>query len=203
MDVLRCGRHAALIELDSREEVGAVYAQLRADRPPGVLDLVPAAATVLVRFDPRRTSFAEVRERVSQLRPDRHEARPERSVVVPVRYDGPDLAQVARVTGLTRDEVIERHAGADYTVAFCGFAPGFAYLTGLDPALRLARRRSPRTRVPAGAVAIADAYTGIYPRPSPGGWHLLGTCPLALFDPRRDPPALLTPGVQVRIQVIR
>lgn len=119
-------------------------------------------------------------------------------VVLPVRYDGADLAEVASLTGLGVDEVVRRHTAATYTVAFGGFMPGFAYLTGLDPALHVPRRSSPRPRVPAGSVAVAGEFAAVYPAATPGGWRLLGTCATPLFDVHRDPPALLRPGTRVR-----
>jgi KipI family sensor histidine kinase inhibitor len=121
------------------------------------------------------------------------------SDVLPVRYDGADLDSVARECGLTVPEVIRRHCEPEYTVQFCGFAPGFGYLSGLDPALRLPRLASPRPAVPAGSVAIAGEFTGVYPRSSPGGWLLLGHTDAVLFDLDRQPPALLRPGVSVRL----
>lgn len=165
---------------------------------PGVEEVVPGARTVLVRFDPARTSPAALTAAT---------ARPASSapagalplVDIAVRYDGPDLAAVAAESGLGVDEVIARHAGAEYRVAFCGFSPGFAYLTGLDPALHLPRLAEPRTRVPAGAVGIAGEFTGAYPRLSPGGWRLLGRTDAPLWQLDRDPPALLVPGVRVRL----
>jgi KipI family sensor histidine kinase inhibitor len=119
-------------------------------------------------------------------------------VLLPVRYDGPDLDEVAALTGLSPQEVAARHLAGRYTVAFGGFMPGFAYLTGLDPALRVPRRDSPRPRVPAGAVAVAGDLAAVYPAATPGGWRLLGTCDTPLFDVDRTPPALLTPGTPVR-----
>lgn len=121
-------------------------------------------------------------------------------LVVPVRYDGPDLEEVSRLTGLGEDEVVLAHTGVVWTVAFIGFAPGFAYLAGGDPRLQVPRRRTPRTSVPAGAVGLAGEWSGIYPRPSPGGWQLLGRTELVLWDVERDPPALLTPGTRVRFE---
>jgi KipI family sensor histidine kinase inhibitor len=125
-------------------------------------------------------------------------------VVVEVRYDGEDLEEVASLTGLSSSEVVARHVGGAYVSAFCGFAPGFAYLTGLDPSLRVARRDSPRTRVPAGAVAIADEYTAVYPRESPGGWRIIGHTSTPVWDLAADPPTLLAPATRVRfVQVDR
>jgi KipI family sensor histidine kinase inhibitor len=123
-------------------------------------------------------------------------------VTLPVRYDGADLDAVAAASSLTASEVVRRHSSATYVAAFCGFAPGFAYLTGLDPALHLPRRSTPRTRVPAGAVAIAGDYTAVYPHPSPGGWHLLGHTDAPVWDVERPRPNLLVPGTRVRFEVI-
>ncbi|WP_106401916.1 5-oxoprolinase subunit PxpB [Actinocorallia populi] len=126
------------------------------------------------------------------------ESRYGREVEIPVVYDGADLAEVAELTGLSAAEVAARHSAAEYTVAYLGFSPGFGYLTGLDPVLRVPRRAVPRTSVPAGSVAVAGPYTAVYPSPSPGGWRLLGRTGLALWDVRRDPPSLLAPGDRVR-----
>jgi KipI family sensor histidine kinase inhibitor len=120
------------------------------------------------------------------------------SVEIPVRYDGPDLDEVAASTGLSPEDVAARHLGVEYVVGFLGFAPGFAYLLGGDERLRVERRAEPRERVPAGSVALAGPYSGIYPRESPGGWQLIGSTATVLFDATRDPPALLSPGDRVR-----
>ncbi|MGL5910392.1 MAG: 5-oxoprolinase subunit B family protein, partial [Phycicoccus sp.] len=122
-------------------------------------------------------------------------------VAVPVRYDGADLGDIARRTGLTRAEVVAAHVGTPWRVAFGGFVPGFAYLVDGDPRLRVPRRDEPRPSVPAGAVGLAGEFSGVYPRASPGGWQLLGTTDLVLWDAARDPPALLRPGVVVRFEV--
>lgn len=119
-------------------------------------------------------------------------------VEIPVEYDGDDLEEVASLTGLSVAEVVARHCASAYTVAYVGFSPGFAYLTGLDPALHVARRDTPRTSVPAGSVAIAGPYSSVYPSASPGGWRLLGRTSLKLWDVHRDPPSLLSPGDRVR-----
>jgi KipI family sensor histidine kinase inhibitor len=123
-------------------------------------------------------------------------------IEIPVRYDGDDLESVAERAGLTIAAVIAAHVSATYSVAFCGFAPGFAYLAGLDPALHLPRRVAPRTRVPAGSVAVAAEYSAVYPTASPGGWHLLGRTDLAMFDPARTPAVLLEPGCTVRFVAV-
>ncbi len=199
MRVRRCGAAALLIETD---EVLGWYAALT-DRPlPGVVDLVPAARTLLVRYD-STVDHETLVARLSAMTPAPASAVAGDPVTIPVRYDGADLAEVASATGLSVDEVVSVHTGAEYTVAFTGFAPGFGYLTGLDERLRLPRRDSPRTRVPAGSVAVAGEYTGVYPRPSPGGWHLLGSTTAPLWDPTREPPALLLPGTTVRFDAVR
>ena len=123
-------------------------------------------------------------------------------VRIPVRYDGADLDAVAEATGLTRTGVVERHAGPVYSVDFMGFLPGFAYLSGLDPVLHLPRLETPRTRVPAGSVAIAGERCAVYPRESPGGWRLLGHTDVVMFDLAADPPALLRAGLRVRFEPI-
>lgn len=195
--VLRCGFRAAVVECGGRDEVLALRAALRTARPDGVVELVPAARTLLVRFDHRRMSFSRIKDLIVKL-----PAAPAGEVVVPVRYDGADLAEVAAATGLTRAEVIARHTGRRYLVALCGLAPGFAHLTGLDPVLRVPRRATPRTSVPAGSVALADEFTGIYPRSSPGCWHLIGTTEMAVWDVRRYSRGVLAPGTRVRFQAV-
>ncbi|MFE3826612.1 allophanate hydrolase subunit 1 [Streptomyces sp. NPDC059092] len=203
------GSAALLAELDGLDAVLALRAELAADTPRGVRELVAAARTLLITYDPAVTGHdrlaREVARRATKPRTERPGQGADRrgdqdELTVPVRYDGPDLHEVARRTGLTTEEVIARHTAPRYTVAFAGFAPGFGYLTGTDPLLALPRRAEPRTEVPAGAVAVAGGFTGVYPRPSPGGWHLLGTTPLTLWDERRDPPALLVPGRAVRLR---
>jgi len=121
-------------------------------------------------------------------------------ISIPTRYDGADLDSVAARIGVSRESVVAMHTGAEYVVAFMGFAPGFPYLIGLPPELELPRLETPRTEVPAGSVAVAAGYCGIYPRASPGGWNLIGTTDMVLFDPEREPPALLEPGIRVRFE---
>jgi KipI family sensor histidine kinase inhibitor len=160
-------------------------------------DVVPGAATVLV-VAANPVHLQRFLGSLDELAPPQESAASLDVVEIPTRYDGPDLAEIAAATTLSTAEIVQRHSAATYVAAFTGFAPGFAYLTGLDPALRLARRSSPRPRVPPGSVAIADAYSAVYPRASPGGWHLLGTTDAVLFDPSRDAPALIAPGARVR-----
>ncbi|HEX6353247.1 5-oxoprolinase subunit PxpB [Actinophytocola sp.] len=196
MRIRRCGETALLIET---ENVLGWYAALTARPLPGVVDLVPAAETLLVQYE---SDFKTLVSRLSEVTPAALTEFHADPVTIPVRYDGADLADVAKATGLSEDEVVTVHTGPEYTVAFTGFAPGFGYLTGLDERLRLPRRDTPRTRVPAGAVAVAGEYTGVYPRPSPGGWHLLGSTTAPLWDPTREQPALLRPGTTVRFEAV-
>jgi inhibitor of KinA len=203
--------------------VHAAARVLRDAELPGITDIAPAYATLLVRFDPARWTNHESADPFARLAaalgpiidPDLRRGNEQkagvtnhgsvRHIEVPVCYGdeyGLDLDTVAEHAGLSRDEVIARHTAAEYTVAMLGFAPGFPYLLGLDPALQVPRRAIPRTRVPAGSVAIGGAQTGIYPRELPGGWHLIGRTPLVLFDPAREPPCLLAPGDHVRLRTI-
>jgi KipI family sensor histidine kinase inhibitor len=194
--VLPYGPGGWLVELDSREVIGYATAA-RAFAHPGVAEVVPGARTVLVRVT-EPGALAEVGAILGALVPQPVVATTARSVEIPVTYDGADLDAVAGAAGLSADAVIERHSTAAYTCAFCGFAPGFAYLVGLDPALHLPRRATPRTRVPAGSVAIAAEYSAVYPSASPGGWHVIGHSSLALWDPLRERAALVEPGTAVR-----
>jgi KipI family sensor histidine kinase inhibitor len=198
LHVLPCGDRAVLVELGDLEDVLALHAAVRDREPAGLVDAVPAAETLLIVFDPGVTTAERLAGDLAQL-PDERSAADELPLVeIAVSYDGPDLAAVADATGLSVAEVVRRHAATTYTVAFTGFAPGFAYLTGLDTALVLPRRDEPRVRVPAGSVAIADRYSGVYPRSGPGGWHLLGRTGAVLWDLDRTPPAALLPGSRVR-----
>jgi KipI family sensor histidine kinase inhibitor len=204
MRVLPCGDGALLVELDDLPDVLALYDALRREPPPGGREYVPAARTLLVRFDPRVATGDAVRADLARRpRPVAPQGGPGADagaapIEVPVHYDGEDLDDVARLTGLSTREVVRRHAGATYTAAFCGFSPGFAYLVGLDPALHVPRRETPRTRVPAGAVAVAGDFSAVYPRESPGGWRILGHTRLAVWDLDREPPTVLEPGRRVR-----
>jgi KipI family sensor histidine kinase inhibitor len=200
--VLPCGDRAVLLETAGGESVAEVTAAIEAGRLEGLVEVVPGAATVLLRFDPFAVSEQRVREYAEAIAPLAVERADDGPVVVPVRYDGEDLSDAAALTGLTVAQVIERHVRAEYEVAFCGFAPGFAYLRGLDPALRVPRLATPRTRVPAGSLAMADVWTAVYPRESPGGWRLLGRTDVSLWDSSREAPALLTAGRRVRFEQV-
>ena len=196
--VLPLGTDGVLIETDGLDESLALFGALLAQPVAGILDVVPAARSVAVRFLPTLLPISSLMSVIRSLPTSRDAATQGRLVEIPVRYDGEDLAEVARLSGLSVDEVVDRHSDATYTVAFTGFAPGFAYLTGGDPALAVPRRATPRTVVPTGAVAMAGEFTGVYPRESPGGWQLLGRTDVALWDLAERVPALLQPGMRVR-----
>lgn len=202
MRLLDVGDVGVLVETADLDGALALHAAVARAQLPGVVDLVPAARTVLVRVDPRQTSVASVRRVLEHLEVQSEE-RPAggRLVEVPVSYDGPDLDDVARLAGLDVDEVVAAHTGQEWTAAFAGFAPGFAYLVGGDERLEVPRRDDARTTVPAGSVGLAGSFSGIYPRSSPGGWQLIGRTDLTLWDLDREPPALLEPGVRVRFSV--
>ena len=177
----------------------ALARSIRDLETPGVRDAIPAARTLLVSFDPLRLSHGSVRRMLTRTRPDSHApSAPSRLLEIPVAFDGEDLPEVAAGAGLSPDAFMREYTGAEYRVAFLGFSPGFAYMTGLPPRLRVPRLASPRLRVPAGSVAIAGAYTGIYPTTTAGGWRLVGRTPARVFDPLRSPAALFEPGDRVR-----
>lgn len=196
--LLRAGSDGLLAEVADLDAALALFASLRDDPLPGVWELVPAARTVLVRFDPALTSADAVAGALAG-RPRRRAAVADGPLVeIPVCYDGADLAEVARLCGLDPAEVVRRHTARPWTVAFTGFAPGFGYLSGGDPGLDVPRRAEPRTAIPAGSVGLAGPFSGIYPRASPGGWQLIGRTGLPLWDQRRPDPALLAPGMRVQ-----
>jgi KipI family sensor histidine kinase inhibitor len=196
------GERALLVEVEDLETVHRLHAALRALGPSGVVELVPGYRTLLVVADPGHAgSLDELAAALPTLELPPAEGVAGDPVEIPVRYDGEDLEEVARLTGLDADEVVRRHTAPTYTVAFLGFSPGFPYLVGLDPALEVPRRDTPRTSIPAGSVGLAGTQTGIYPTASPGGWQLIGRTEVTLFDPARDPPALLAPGGRLRFTV--
>ncbi|MFG2820264.1 allophanate hydrolase subunit 1 [Kitasatospora sp. NPDC048365] len=200
--VLRCGTRAVLVEVDGLDTVARLHAALRDHPLPGITELVPAARTLLVHYDPAATDHARLAATLPRVPLGTPSTTAGDVLTVPVHYDGADLAAVAELTGVGVAEVIARHTAPLYRVAFCGFAPGFAYLTGLDPLLHLPRHATPRTRVPSGSVAVAGEFTGVYPRESPGGWQLLGRTDLTLWNPDATPPTPLTPGTGVRFTAV-
>jgi len=191
------GDGAVLVELPDLAAVHALDTAIRELRDPRVVDRVPGARTLLLR-GPDPDALRDLVGRAWALRTTEIVAAEQEAVVLEVAYDGDDLDDVAELTGLSVQEVVGRHLAAEYTVAFGGFMPGFAYLTGLDPVLRVPRLDTPRQKVPPGSVAIADEFTAVYPAATPGGWRLLGRCGARLFDVERDPPALLAAGMRVR-----
>lgn len=200
MRLLPAGENALLIEFADLPETMSYHRSMVRERPDAVVELVPAARTVLVIFD---GAPAPILEWVAALEPAVGDpTAASEAVTIPVTYDGADLDDVARLTGLSTAEVVAAHTEQTWTVAFGGFAPGFGYLVGTDTRLHVPRRDSPRTSVPAGAVGLAGEFSGIYPRSSPGGWQLIGRSDVTLWDSERTPPALLTPGTTVRFESI-
>lgn len=168
----------------------------------GVLDCVPGRESLMVRFDPLLCSARDVISVCESLSTGANQEVTPRGIEMPVLYEGEDLDRLAARAGISRAEVVRLHSSREYTVYFIGFMPGFPYMGPLPEPLRLPRLSTPRIRVPAGSVAVAEELTGIYPASSPGGWHLLGRTPLRLFDPEQDPPALLLPGDMVRFRPV-
>ncbi len=210
--LLPLGDAALLLEFGTGIDVGvnarvlAAWRAIEASHLRGVHDVVPAYASLAVHFDPLQWNADSLGERLLEACSAVMPATPApRCVDVPVCYDpefAPDIARVCAHTGLPADEVVRRHAGAAYRVFFLGFTPGFPYLGGLDPALATPRHDSPRSRVPAGSVAIGGVQTGIYPMATPGGWQIIGRTPLRLFDAAREPCCLLAPGDSLRFFTI-
>jgi len=202
------GDQALLLQFDSTAEVLAWSDVLRGADLPGVVDIVPASKTVLIKLHRPRYQGA-ARQAVSKLRlaPEalaEATAPPgvQADVEIEVVYDGADLEEVGKLTGLSPKEVVAAHTRTPWRVGFCGFAPGFAYLVGGDERLSVPRRSEPRTKVPAGSVGLAGEFSGVYPRESPGGWQLIGRTDAALWDVDRDKPALLTPGLWVQFREV-
>ncbi|GAA1987810.1 allophanate hydrolase subunit 1 [Nocardiopsis rhodophaea] len=199
MRVLNCADTGVLAEVADLDEVLALHGALAEDPPPGVTEVVPAAQTVLLRLA-EDGDAAAVAAAVRRLRPRAPRPGSADEAEIEVDYSGADLADIAAHTQMSERDVVAAHTGAVWTVAFCGFAPGFGYLVGGDPRLDVPRRAEARTRVPAGAVALAGRFTGVYPRASPGGWQLLGHTDAVIWDLERDPPGLLRPGMRLRFR---
>ena len=210
------GEDALLLRLDRRIDpdlnarVHTLARRLEAARPPWLQEVVPAYASLALCVDTQSVELEAAVDAVRALLADEDaapapEPSPDGVVEIPVCHApsfAPDLDALAARAGLARAEAVALHCAGEYRVAMTGFAPGFPYLLGLDPRLATPRLATPRTRVPAGSVAIGGAQTGIYPRQGPGGWHLVGRTPVALFDPAREPPCLLLPGARVRFVAI-
>ena len=205
MRTLPAGRSALLVDCDRPADVSAWYLALVERRSVGLLDadeIVPGAQSVLLDgvADPRRVAADITNMRVSS--DASVDSDPRSTVEVPTFYDGPDLDDIARLWDTDRAGVIAVHTSIEFQVAFCGFAPGFAYLAGLPERYHVPRRSAPRQRVAAGTVALAGEFGGIYPTASPGGWQCVGRTELRLFDLAVNPPALLTPGTRVRFMPV-
>jgi KipI family sensor histidine kinase inhibitor len=205
-----CGDTALLVEVADLGQVLDLHETVSHRRDsgdlPGLLELVPAARTLLLvaetpaALPPLRDDLRTLLHRWQAPEPGAPLASHGSVVRIPVRYNGPDLDAVASLTGLSSGEVVAAHTSTPWVVGFGGFAPapGFSYLVGGDPRLHVPRHQDPRTRVPAGAVGLAGAFSGVYPRPSPGGWQIIGHTEVVLWDVERDPPALLQPGSTVQ-----
>lgn len=193
---------AVLFEVDTLAQAEELYGELKGRQDRGELpylqDIVPAARTVLVIAGTSPSRLHALCQEIGSWMPVGSARAPGQLQELPVRYDGEDLAFVASHAGLSEREVVEQHSSAEFRVAFCGFSPGFAYLTGVPESLQMPRRPTPRTSVPAGALGLAGEFTAVYPRISPGGWQIIGHTTVQMWDSRRDPPALLAPGDRVR-----
>ena len=192
---------------DSVKNAREIAHRMRTAALPHVEEIISAYTAVTVFYDSLHKSYDQLRGEIARVM-DAADARgapplASRTIVIPVRYDGPDLDSVARATGLSREEVIAIHSGRTYSVDLLGFVPGFAYLSETDTRIQLPRRDQPRPKVPAGSVAIAANLTGVYPFETPGGWHLLGRTSDVMFDPRRAEPSLLKAGDTVRFEPVK
>ena len=195
--ILPSGERAVIAEMPDAGSARALAVALREVGSAHLQEVVPGARTVLV-VAREPGLLPAVRELIAGMGGDPAAETEAGELVIEVDYDGEDLAEVAALTGLSPGEVVRRHSEGRYVVEFVGFAPGFGYLSGLDPTLHVPRLRSPRPSVPAGAVAIAGPYAAVYPRASPGGWRLLGRTDAVLFDATADPPSALVAGTVVR-----
>ena len=198
MRILTASDRALLVEAADLDE--AMRWNLALADVPGIVERVPGARTVLVRYDPLRTSAGALAAVLETMTADAEHLTLVREVVVPVIYDGADLEEAAGLLAVSPEELVRRHLAAQWRVAFSGFAPGFGYAVSDDPLFDVPRRSSPRTRVPAGSVGLAGPFTGVYPRETPGGWQLIGRTDAEMWDIDRDPPALLSPGTLVRFE---
>ena len=193
------GDRAVLIELKDNDAVQQLAAGLEPRRGSELEEIVPGHETLLLVWPSAAPAIGKVEELVAAAAVAAEATATAGEIELTVSYDGPDLEQVAASCGFSPEEVVARHLACRYRVGFIGFSPGFAYLLGGDAALQPPRLAEPRTRVPAGALAIAGPYSAVYPRSSPGGWNLIGSCDEQIFDPTQNPPALLTAGTVVRL----
>ncbi len=195
--LLDYGSNAVLLECADLTDALSVQPLIKTQIEQ-ITEIIPGARTLMLRLT-EPLSPAD-RQTLLTLPGQAQSVADQESVVIEVDYSGPDLEEVSSLTGLSAEEVVAAHTGQLWTVAFCGFAPGFGYLHGEDERLRVPRRSTPRTKVPPGAVGLADEWSGIYPRSGPGGWQLIGRTDAPLWDLDRDPPALLQPGMQIRFE---
>ena len=194
--VLPYGERAVLLACADLQDTQSLYAALRGDPWPEIEEVVAGAESLLLRLSAPLSDLR--RDELEQLKPPRFDPTGSDLITIEVEYSGEDLAVVAGLLDRSAEDVVAEHCGQTWTVAFCGFAPGFAYLYGENERLTVPRRDAPRTQVPAGAVGLADRWSGVYPRAGPGGWQLIGTTGRSMWDLERDPPALLQPGATVR-----
>jgi KipI family sensor histidine kinase inhibitor len=194
MRFITVGLSGLLVELPDLNSALASYAAIRDAMLPGVIQILPAARTVLITFDPAQSSASKLSDSICALATDTPQNSIGKTIDIPVVYDGEDLQEVADMLMVSPEMIVDRHTAHSWTVAFSGFAPGFSYLSNGDPLFDVPRRPSPRISVPAGSVALAGTFSGIYPRASSGGWQLIGMTPERLWDDERVPPALLQPG---------
>lgn len=198
MRFLPVNLNAVLVELDDLAQTLALLQSLQTEPVAGVEELIPAARTILVYFNPALTQLPQLIDAIGGRSVSAQVERSSHRVQIPVHYDGEDLREVADILGVAPADVVRMHTGGEYSVAFTGFAPGFAYLSGGDARLDVPRRKTPRTRIPAGAVGLAGTFSGVYPQASPGGWQIIGTTPVQMWDLERVAPSLLRPGYRVQ-----
>ena len=207
MQIREAGDSGLLLELDEiinvsvNAQVIAIAAALRRAGLPGIRDVVPTYRSVAVHFDPLVLDVEVLRRALTRAADTPPVSSEGKTVVIPVQYGGemgPDLTAVAALAGITPDEVVARHAGVRYRVFMLGFLPGFAYMGTVDETIAVPRHATPRLKVPGGSVGIAGRQTGVYPRDSPGGWHVIGRTPVSVFNAHRTPATLVAPGDTVR-----
>lgn len=200
MKIMPYGDRAVLAEFEDLESTIAAYASMEDSKPSGVLGLVPAARTVLVSVDPERIGLRALVDWINSLEVGTAAYADSKEVTIPIRYDGADLEEVAKILGRSTEALIDWHLKTDWVCAFIGFAPGFAYLAG--GGLSVPRLETSRPEVPRGSVALAGEFCGIYPRNSPGGWRIIGTTEAELWDGELETPALITPRTRVKFEAV-